>query len=73
MVVALTPSQWRNLYEATGLLDEFNALGKKMGIDLSTAGNRFRLRREIAKILAPWFHARMSGEVEKLFEHHGVC
>ncbi len=31
------------------------------------------MRREIAKILAPWFHARMLSEVEQLFEHHRVC
>jgi 2-methylfumaryl-CoA isomerase len=73
MVVALTPSQWRNLCKATGLLGEFNALGQRNGIDLSTAGNRFRLRREIAKILAPWFHTRMLSEVEVLFDHHKVC
>ena len=73
MVVALTSTQWRNLYTATGLLAEFDALGAKMGIDLGTAGSRFRVRREIAKILAPWFHARMLGEVEQLFAHHRVC
>lgn len=73
MVVGLTYGQWRSLCEATGLQSEFNALGTKMGIDLKTAGNRFRVRREIAKILAPWFHARMLSEVEHLFEHHGVC
>jgi 2-methylfumaryl-CoA isomerase len=73
MVVALTATQWRNLYTATGLLDQFDALGAKMGIDLSTAGSRFRVRREIAKILAPWFHARMLSEVEGIFEHHRVC
>ena len=73
MVVALTSTQWRNLYTATGLLGEFDALGTKMGIDLGTAGSRFRVRREIAKILAPWFHARMLGEVEQLFAHHRVC
>jgi 2-methylfumaryl-CoA isomerase len=73
MVVALTATQWRNLYTATDLLGEFDALGAKMGLDLSTAGSRFRVRREIAKILAPWFHARMLSEVEELFEHHRVC
>ena len=73
MVVALTATQWRNLYTATDLLSEFEALGAKMRIDLSAAGSRFRVRREIAKILEPWFHARMLSEVEQLFEHHRVC
>ena len=73
MIVALTPSQWRSLLKATELHAELDELGVKMGIDLSTAGNRFRLRREIARILAPWFHTRMLSEVEELFERHGVC
>lgn len=73
MVVALTPSQWRNLCEATGLQNAMDKLGKKLHIDLETAGNRFRVRREIAKIFSPWFHARMLSEVKELFDAHGVC
>jgi 2-methylfumaryl-CoA isomerase len=73
MVVALTASQWRNLCDATGLHSAFDELSVKLDIDLKTAGNRFRVRREIAKIFAPWFHARMIGEVKELFEIHKVC
>jgi len=73
MVVALTSTQWRSLCDATGLEGQFDALGTRLGIDLGSAGSRFRVRREIAKILAPWFHARMLGEVEASFEHHQVC
>jgi 2-methylfumaryl-CoA isomerase len=73
MVVALTQGQWRNLYTATGLQGELNALGARMGIDLLSAGSRYRVRREIAKVFAPWFHARMLSEVEQVFEDHAVC
>jgi 2-methylfumaryl-CoA isomerase len=73
MVVALTESQWSSLRKATGLGPAFDKLGRRMGLDLRTAGNRFRVRREIAKILEPWFHARLIGEVRETFRTHGVC
>ena len=73
MVVALTPSQWTNLCKATELGPAFDALGARMGLDLSQAGNRFRLRREIAEILAPWCHTRMMSEVREIFNMHRVC
>ena len=73
MVVALTPAQWTNLCDATELSPAFNDLGERMGLDLSEAGNRFRLRRELAKILAPWFHTRLMSEVRQIFDAHRVC
>jgi 2-methylfumaryl-CoA isomerase len=73
MVVALTPAQWTNLCDATGLGPAFNELGARMGLDLTEAGNRFRLRRELAKILAPWFHTRMMSEVREIFDAHRAC
>jgi len=73
MVVALTPSQWNNLCKATELGATFDELGKRMGLDLSKAGNRFRLRRELAKILEPWFHTRMMSEVREIFDANGAC
>jgi 2-methylfumaryl-CoA isomerase len=73
MVVALTPAQWTNLCSATELGPTFDELGTHMGLDLSQAGNRFRLRRELAKILAPWFHTRLMTEVREIFDAHRVC
>ena len=73
MVVALTPAQWKNLCNATELGPAFTKLGKRMGLELSEAGNRFRLRREIAEILAPWCHTRMMSEVREIFDTARVC
>jgi 2-methylfumaryl-CoA isomerase len=73
MVVALTPVQWTNLCNATELGPAFDKLGTRTGLDLSKAGNRFRLRREIAKILEPWFHTRMMSEVREVFDAHRTC
>ena len=72
MVVALTGSQWKSLREATGLESAFGKLEERVGLDLRQAGNRYRVRREIAKILEPWFHARMLGEIREIFDKNRV-
>jgi 2-methylfumaryl-CoA isomerase len=72
MVVGLTKLQWRCLCKATGLEDEFNALAARYGLNMQDEGDRFRLRREISDILAPWFHARTLDEVRQLFDEHRV-
>jgi 2-methylfumaryl-CoA isomerase len=73
MLVALTAHQWSSLAKATGLGDQLRALATRLGLDFEQEGDRFRARREIAKILDPWFHSRMLGEIRTLFDTHGVC
>jgi 2-methylfumaryl-CoA isomerase len=73
MVVALTDAQWKSLRSATGLGAAFDKLGRRMKLDLSDAGNRYRTRREISMILEPWIHARMIGEIRESFDFHRVC
>lgn len=72
MVVGLTDLQWRSLCRATSLTEAFNVLGTGLGLDLQDEGNRFRARREIARLLEPWFHARTLAEVALIFEEHRV-
>jgi len=72
MVVALTNSQWNALVRATETESVFRDLAKRIGLDLRQAGNRYRVRREIAKILEPWFHARMLGEIREIFDKNRV-
>jgi 2-methylfumaryl-CoA isomerase len=72
MVVALTHSQWDALVRATGTESVFGDLQKRVGLDLGPAGNRYRVRREIAKILEPWFHARMLSEIREIFDKNRV-
>jgi len=72
MVVALTDSQWKSLLRATGLESVFDELEKQIDLDLWQAGNRYRARRKIAKILEPWFHARMLGEIREIFDKNRV-
>ena len=72
MVVGLTKSQWSSLCKATGLGEEFDALGKRLGLDLNQEGNRYRARRQISKILEPWFETRMKSEIRRVFDEHKV-
>ena len=73
MVVALTAAQWKSLREATGLGREIDALGERLGFDLSKEGDRFRARRELTRVFDPWFRGRMLAEIRKLFDAHRVC
>jgi 2-methylfumaryl-CoA isomerase len=72
MVVGLTKTQWKNLRNATGLGEEFDALGGRLGLDLNLEGNRFRARRQISKILDPWFETRLLSEIAGIFNQHRV-
>ena len=73
MVVALTAAQWRSLRKATGLGGELDALGQRLGLDLEREGDRYRARREIARVFDPWFRSRMLAEIRKLFDANRVC
>jgi 2-methylfumaryl-CoA isomerase len=72
MVVGLTDLQWSCLCKATRFTAEFNDLGARLGLNMSDEGDRFRARREIAKILEPWFYARTLAEVRRIFEEQRV-
>jgi 2-methylfumaryl-CoA isomerase len=73
MVVALTLTQWRALRAATGLGPRFDKLANALGLDFDREGDRYRARREIARVLEPWCHTRMRAEIRRVFDEHGVC
>lgn len=72
MVVGLTPAQWSSLRKATKLGEELDELGKKLGLDLTQEGDRFRARRQISQVLEPWFSTRNLAEVRKLLDENRV-
>ena len=72
MVIGLTTLQWKCLCKATGLDDQFQAIGARLNLDLSDEGNRFQAREEIAAVLEPWFRARTLDEVRSVFDEHRV-
>ncbi len=73
MVVGLTLKQWRSIVQAMQLGDAIEALGRRLGLDLSLEGNRFRAREDIAALVGPWIAARRSADVAQAFDQHGVC
>ena len=73
MVVGLTGKQWRAICDATGSGAQIDALGARLGLDLSKEGDRFRARNEIAQIMGPWIAARPLVQVAEAFDRHGVC
>jgi 2-methylfumaryl-CoA isomerase len=73
MVVGLTGKQWRSLCEALDIQAEVDALGLRLGLDLSEEGNRFHARRELADIVAPRIAARSLADLAQAFDRLGVC
>jgi 2-methylfumaryl-CoA isomerase len=73
MIVGLTAKQWSSLCAATGLGDEMDRLGARLGLDLRAEGNRFHARREIAALIEPWIAARAFADITTVFAGHGVC
>jgi 2-methylfumaryl-CoA isomerase len=72
MVIGLTHRQWRGLCDVTGTGPDMALLGERLGFDLDEEGNRFRARKEISAILAPWFAARTVAEFARVFDKAGV-
>jgi 2-methylfumaryl-CoA isomerase len=72
MIVALTLRQWRNLVEATGLAEPFDAIARLMNVDLDEEGGRFVARELLGATLRPWVLARTLAELREIFDRHGV-
>ena len=72
MVVGLTRNQWTSLVQATSLGEELELLAKRLRLDFAKEGDRFRARREIARIFEPWFATRMLAEVRRVFDAENV-
>ena len=72
MVIGLTDRQWKGLVKATGTAAEMEALAARLGVDLSEEGERFKARKEITAILAPWFAARRLEEFAPAFDAAGL-
>ena len=72
-VTAITRRMWTELAKATGLEDVFAAIERKLGLDFSDEGDRFRASEAISEPLEAWFRQRNLAEVETAFEDTGVC
>jgi len=72
MIIALTLRQWRNLVQATGLKDTFDAIARLMDVDLDDEGGRFKAREVLGATLKPWVLARTLAEVRDTLDAYGV-
>ncbi|MFN3233768.1 MAG: CoA transferase [Alphaproteobacteria bacterium] len=72
MIVALTRRQWSGLLAVTGIEAEIDALGQRLGLNLSQEGDRFKARREITALLESWFRVRRIEDFAQAFDGHGV-
>lgn len=72
MVVAITPRQFRGVVEATGLEASVAELEKRIGHELSSDGDLFAAREEIAALLEGWFRSTHFSDVARLFDRHRV-
>ena len=72
MVVALTARQWAGLLAVTGLTADAAAVGERLGLRLELEGDRFKARKELKALFAPWFAARRVEEFATAFDRAGV-
>ncbi|MFK7869343.1 MAG: CoA transferase [Roseobacter sp.] len=68
MVIGLTARQWSGLVQVTGTEEQMAQLARRESCDLMDEGARWDLRHDITAILKPWFAARPSHIVAKLFD-----
>lgn len=62
MIVALTRRHFADLAAVTGLTATFHELGRALGADFGTDGDRYRHREIVASLLTPWFAGRSLAE-----------
>lgn len=72
MLVGLTRRQWVGICEVTGLVEEFDALGKKLGLDFTKEGERFKARDEITEILERWFLSKNLEDFREDFDKNNI-
>ncbi|HTU76133.1 MAG TPA: CoA transferase [Trebonia sp.] len=64
LVVALTSRHFADLGQCTGLAGTLAAVERAVGADFATDAGRYEHREVICGLLAPWFAARTTAEVE---------
>jgi 2-methylfumaryl-CoA isomerase len=72
LIVILTSRHFADLGRATGLAGTFSEVERAVGGDFSTDAGRYAHREVIAALLAPWFAARGTAEVEQALSRTSV-
>nr|HIA88646.1 2-methylfumaryl-CoA isomerase [Gammaproteobacteria bacterium] len=73
MIVAISPRQWRNLCQATGLAEKMALLEQVFEADFDREGDRFEARDAIASLIETWCETRSLVQIAEVFDAAGVC
>ncbi len=73
MIVGLTGNQWKGLCKATGLANEIDQLGERLGLNLRQEGDRFEARVALTALFEPWFSQRTFDTAVKALDENNVC
>lgn len=73
MIVGVSPKQWQAIVAVTGTVDAVNALEKELKMDFKREGDRFRARKRLADLFAPWFAQRDFAAASAELDRHEVC
>ena len=71
--VAISPSQWDSLVEATSSAAAVAEIAAVRGLDFGNEGDRFEARQELKAALQAWTGTRSFSEVAGRFDGCGVC
>jgi 2-methylfumaryl-CoA isomerase len=73
MVAAISAGQWRALVKACGIAEAVVATEQRLALDFDDEAQRYAGRDAIAELVAPWFAARGTAEVERELQASKVC
>lgn len=73
MVAAISAGQWRSLVKACGIGEAVAVTEQRLGLDFDDEAQRYAGRDAIAELVAPWFSARGTAEVECELQANKVC
>jgi 2-methylfumaryl-CoA isomerase len=73
MVVGLTGKQWAAICDAMEINEDMAQLGRRLGLDLTLEGDRFRARADIAQVVGAWVAARSLSDVAAALDRHAAC
>jgi 2-methylfumaryl-CoA isomerase len=72
-IVVVTNRMWSELGKATGLVETFQAIENKLGLNFKNEGDRFKASDEISQPIREWCKQRTLTEIEQAFAGTGVC
>ena len=73
MVVGVSLNQWKALIKVTNTENQIVSLEKELMLDFTNEGDRFKARRKLYELFAPWFAKNFFSDVRMAMDDGGVC